>query len=245
MKINFKNKTVLISGGTRGIGKKLVETFLTVGAKVIFTGTKKKLIKNDNKRKIYFKLNLENIDDIELLNNFLQEKNHNIDILINNAGINYIRKFYDYSNFDIEKIINVNLKNQIILSRYVSKQMIKSKKKYSKIINISSIWSLKSKKQRSLYSISKNGLNGLTKSLAIDLAHHGILVNSVSPGFTKTSLTFKTNSKKDIDKIINEIPLRRMANTKDISNLIIFLASDYNEYITGQNIVIDGGFTIS
>ncbi len=117
------------------------------------------------------------------------------------------------------------------------------KKKEGKIINISSIFGSVSKSQRSSYSSSKFGLIGLTKSSSLDLAKYNIMVNSVSPGFIKTKLTKKILKEKGIKKISKIIPMNRLGNVKEISNLVNFLSSKYNTYITGQNIIIDGGFT--
>ena len=112
-----------------------------------------------------------------------------------------------------------------------------------KIVNISSLAGTLVQKNRSIYSISKHAVNGLTKALAADLAHKKIIINSVSPGPTKTQMVRKNLSKRNIDKICKLIPLRRLASTKEISSLVIFLVSDYNKYINGQNIFIDGGLT--
>jgi 3-oxoacyl-[acyl-carrier protein] reductase len=117
------------------------------------------------------------------------------------------------------------------------------KGKGGKIINISSIFGVVSREKRSMYSASKSALLGLTRASALDLSKHNVLVNSVSPGFVNTSLTRKILGKKGMKNIIKEIPIKRMATTKDISNLIIFLCSNYNSYITGQNFIIDGGVT--
>ena len=117
------------------------------------------------------------------------------------------------------------------------------KKKSGKIINISSIFGSVSKSQRSAYSSSKFGLIGFTKSTSLDLAKYNILVNSVSPGFIDTKLTRKILKKKGINKMSRKIPLNRLGNVKEISSLINFLSSKYNTYITGQNMIIDGGFT--
>lgn len=243
MKIDFKNKTVLITGGTRGIGKRLVESFSELNATVIFTGTSNYTKSKIKKNNIYQKLNLENYQDIYDLSQLLIKKNLKIDILINNAGINIVKNFEKLSDEETIKMININLTNQILLTRHVILNMIKNKIS-GKIINISSIWGSISKEKRSIYSVTKNGINGLTKSLALEYAQKKILVNSVSPGFTNTELTYSTNSKKEIEKIIKGIPLKRMAETIDIANLILFLCSNYNLYITGQNILIDGAFSV-
>ena len=110
-------------------------------------------------------------------------------------------------------------------------------------MNISSIFGVVSKEKRSIYSTSKSALLGLTRSSALDLAKHNILVNAISPGFVNTSLTRRILGKTGMQKIIKEIPIGRMGKTQDISSLIIFLSSNYNSYITGQNFIIDGGVT--
>jgi 3-oxoacyl-[acyl-carrier protein] reductase len=116
-------------------------------------------------------------------------------------------------------------------------------KGYGRIVNITSIWSVVSRSGRSLYSLTKWGIIGLTKTLSIELAENNILVNSVAPGFTKTDLTESTNSKEELKTINSQIPMKRMAEPIEIANLVAFLSSNLNTYITGQNIVIDGGYT--
>ena len=117
------------------------------------------------------------------------------------------------------------------------------KNKYGRIINISSIFGEISKSKRAAYSASKFGLIGFTKAVALDLAKNNILVNSVSPGFVETDLTRDILGKNEIKNIVKQIPIGRLASTREVSDLILFLASDYNTYLTAQNITIDGGFT--
>ena len=162
--------------------------------------------------------------------------------LTNNKNIfNKIEKINNLKINNYNDILFVNLKVPAILTKIISKNMIK--KKEGKIINISSIFGSVSKSQRSSYSSSKFGLIGLTKSSSLDLAKYNIMVNSVSPGFIKTKLTKKILKEKGIKKISKIIPMNRLGNVKEISNLVNFLSSKYNTYITGQNIIIDGGFT--
>ena len=137
-------------------------------------------------------------------------------------------------------MITTNLKIPILLSKLISKKM-KLKKK-GKILNISSIWGIVSKPKRISYSSSKSGLNGFTRALAVELAKYNILVNSISPGFVKTDLTIR-NLGKNINDIKKQVPLNRLASTKEIAFTSLFLCSDLNTYITGQNIIVDGGFT--
>jgi 3-oxoacyl-[acyl-carrier protein] reductase len=117
------------------------------------------------------------------------------------------------------------------------------KQKQGRIINITSIWSNVSRKERALYSMSKWGLAGLTKSAAIDLAQDNVLINSVAPGFTLTELTEATNTVEELRMLEEKIPMKRMAAPEEIANLVLFLSSEMNTYITGQNIIIDGGYT--
>ena len=246
MIIDYTNKTVLITGGTRGIGKALVEAFEASGANLIITGRNKdnidKLnIEYNNLKREYFVLNFAKVGNYEEFENNLIGK-EKIDVLVNNAGINIINNFIHSKNDDFTQIVNVNIKGPYKLSKFVAQKMIKHH--YGRIINICSIWSIITREKRSLYTMSKNALHGLTQTMAIELAEHNILVNSVSPGFTLTDLTKETNTNEELKNISMKIPMKRLAKPSEIANLVLFLASDKNTYLTGQNIVVDGGFTI-
>ena len=236
MKLNFKRKNVLITGVTSGIGKSLADYYFKNGANVIGTSTKKKLKKkNFQIHKVDFFNELEKKNFIKYISKL------KVDILVNNAGINKIDKIQNINMSDFRKIINLNLEIPTTLSNIVSQNMIKMKS--GKIINIASIFGNVSKSMRASYSSSKFGLKGLTRSTALDLAPFNILVNSVSPGFIGTRLTKKILKRKGILKQSKIIPLQRLGKVEEVSQLVLFLSSDYNTYITGQDIIIDGGFT--
>ena len=239
MKLNFKNKTVLITGGEGGLGKAICNEFLKLGAKVIVTTTNKKLINKKHKNKFYMFLDFNNNKSIQ---NFLinLRKVNKIDILINNAGINRVEHINEVDEKYLDEIYKVNLRGPVIMTKEISKIMIK--KRAGKIINISSIFGIVGKKGRSLYSTTKSGLLGLTKSSALDLAKHNILVNTVSPGVINVGLTKKVLNTVEEKKIKKEIPLNKLGKASDVSNLVCFLCSDLNNYITGQNFVVDGGY---
>jgi|ETNmetMinimDraft_11_1059920.scaffolds.fasta_scaffold84582_1 3-oxoacyl-[acyl-carrier protein] reductase len=240
MQLDFKNKTVLVTGGEGGLGKSICSKFLQLGAKVIVTTTKKKLVNKKSSRKIYMHLDYNNKGSIQnFLNNLKKIKK--IDILINNAGINQLSYIHEIDEKYLEEIYKVNLRGPIIMTKQISKIMIKNKN--GKIINISSIFGIVGKSGRSLYSVTKFGLIGLTKSSALDLAKHNILVNSVSPGVINAGLTKKILNSKELKKIKGEIPLNKLGEPSSVSYLICFLCSNLNTYITGQNFVIDGGYT--
>ena len=237
MNISFEDQTVLITGASRGIGKSLFRAYSNLGANVIGTTTDKKKIINKN----FLEVNFENE---ESTNSFYKKikKLKKIDILINNAGINKISSIQNLDEKSLKKILNVNLLAPILLTKIVSKKMIKRKSGY--IINIGSIFGHISKSQRSSYSAAKAGLEGFTKAASLDLAKYGILVNSVCPGFVKTDLTKKILGLNKIKQLEKEIPLGRLSSSEEIVNLIIFLSSNKNTYITGQSFIIDGGFVV-
>jgi 3-oxoacyl-[acyl-carrier protein] reductase len=242
MKINFKDKNVLITGASRGIGNDLANSFYLSGANIISTSTRPFKVKNTKLKNKWTNFVVDFNDDEsieEFSKNIIKYK---IDILINNAGINKINDIDKIIKDDWDKINRVNLRAPYLISQLAAKKMIKQKKGF--IVNVSSIFGVISKEKRASYSASKSGLIGLTKATAIDLAKHNILVNAVSPGFVETELTRKILSKVESNQIKKDIPLRRFAKKNEITNLIFFLCSSYNTYITGQNFVIDGGFTI-
>ena len=248
MKINFSNKNILITGGSRGLGASFAKKFISLNASNVFiTGTKKNppnWIKRSiyKKRIKYFQLDHYSKNFLINFKNFLKDKKK-IDILINNAGININHNIASLDYKILNKILTVNLESAIQIASLVSKLMIK--KKSGKIINIGSIWSEISKSKRSVYSASKAGLVGATRGIAIDLAKYNILVNSISPGFVNTNLTKKNLRKEEIKNIKKDIPLQKFASVDDIANYVIFLSSDFNTYMSGQNILIDGGFSIN
>ena len=244
MKIDFKNKVAIVTGGTMGIGQAIAETLYENGATLIITGIEKDLIDRfnaeKNPRKLYYYVNFamqESLKDfIEVINSYTK-----IDILINNAGINIVRPNRETTLDDFNLMNDINLKAPYILAREVSKIMIKNK--YGRIINISSIWSVKTRSSRSLYTATKSALVGLTKTLSAELGEYNILVNAVGPGFTMTELTIKTNTPEDLVRLADFVPLKRLAEPIEIAKFVAFLSSDQNTYITGQNLLIDGGFT--
>ena len=244
--ILFNNKTVLITGATRGIGKSTADLFEKSGASLILTGTKENEIKKlneqyKNSNRQYFTLDLKSENSIKSFLSKLDSYNK-IDILVNNAGINILDDFIDVNNQDYDLMLSINLKGSFLLGKYCAKKMIVNN--YGRIINICSIWSKITRPKRSVYTITKNALHGMTQSMALELGVNNILVNSVSPGFTLTELTKATNTEEEILMHEAQIPMKRMAQPEEIGNLILFLSSDKNCYLTGQNIVIDGGYTI-
>lgn len=236
MNINFNNRTVLVTGGTRGIGYTTSNMLRSMGAEVIITGTGDNI--NDGR---YIKADFSNREGIEKFTNILDEI-PKIDACFNCAGINIISTIDDIKIDDFDSVMNVNLYAPFFISKTLIKKM--RKQNYGRIVNVSSIWGSITKKGRTSYSVSKNGIIGLTKSLAVEGAPYNIIVNSISPGFTLTELTKKSLSDIEIKELENTIPLGRIATTDEISNISVFLLSEQNSYMTGQNIIADGGFSI-
>ncbi len=218
------SKRVLITGGSRGIGQQIAKLMEAKGYEVVVP-----------KRE---ELNLESLESIDKY--FASERK--IDILINNAGINFISPLPDIATEQWSQMLTVNLTAPMKLVQKVIPHMQKTK--WGRIVNISSIFSNLTRQGRASYSASKSGLNGLTRTAAVELGQHGILVNAVCPGYVETQLTHQNNSPADIEKILKTIPVGRMAQPAEIAELVEFLCSERNSYITGQMITADGGFSI-
>lgn len=245
--LDFSGKTILVTGATRGIGNQIADDLEFLNANLILTGTNHDQIKLLNEQALasglkrhYFCVDFlkKNSTDefIQALDTFPK-----IDGLVNNAGINRLNSINNILTVDWDDILSVNLSSPFKLMKYVSAKMIENQ--YGRIVNIASIFSRISKEKRAAYSATKFGLEGLTVGVSNDLARYNIMVNAVSPGFVLTDLTRKNLSEAEMEILRNQVPARRMAEVTDISNVVIFLMSELNSYLTGQNIVVDGGFT--
>src|SRR3989338_5762225 len=216
-------KAIFITGGSRGIGEAIVK--LLKKDYIIVAPTRKEL-------------NLLNNQSIE---NFVKKnRNKEIDIIINNAGINFPQWIEEMTDENIESTLRINLEAPIRLVRGLVGYMIKQR--WGRIINMSSGFGIVARGKQVLYSATKHGINGVTKALALELAQYNILVNSVCPGFTSTEMVLR-NPREKIKALENDIPLGRLAQPIEIAKLIRFLISEDNTYITGATVVIDGGFT--
>lgn len=246
MKLDFRGKIVLVTGATRGIGKQLADDFASLGAELILTGTDPKKVsalnvsaKKNRLKRIYYCVDFTDHVSVE---NFLQQiaRCKKIDVCVNNAGINRIDWLEDTKEKDWDDILNVNLRGPYLLTRAVSKIMKKNRQ--GRIVNISSIFGVVSRAKRSIYSTTKFGIAGFTLAVSNELAPYGVLVNAVSPGFVLTDLTRKNLTDKERRDLAKQIPAGRLATPADISSVVVFLSSALNTYITGKNIVVDGGF---
>lgn len=246
MTIDFTGQTVLVTGGTRGIGKATADLFADLGANTIVTGTKSFEIdslnqENKDPRKQFLQLDLASDSSFDsFINDVLAFER--IDVCINNAGINIIESLGAAKLSDFSLIHKINVEGPFKIMQAVMPKM--RERNYGRIINIASIWGVITRPGRSMYTTSKHAVIGMTKTAAVEWAQWNILANCVSPGFTKTELTRNTNTQKQIEEIEEKIPIKRMADPIEMAKAIVFLASNSNTYITGQNLTIDGGYTI-
>lgn len=232
----LKNKLAIITGGTRGIGCAIATRLQQMGADILVTGTKAQ--PDVSTAFHYYAVDFTEPTSLQHFAQLLAEKKP--DILINNAGINVIQAFQEISLVDFTRIYQVNVVAPFQLCRAVLPSM--KDKQWGRIINISSILGHVSKAGRASYSASKFAIDGMTAALAAEVAEHGILANCVSPGFIETDLTRQILGAAGMQEIVKQIPMRRLGQPAEIAALVAWLASFENTYISGQNIVIDGGF---
>lgn len=242
-------KVAIVTGASRGIGSEIAKTFAGYGAKVVinYCNSKEKAeqvveeIKNNGGEAFLYQAD---VSDFEKTKEFIKSVNTDlgkIDILVNNAGIvrdNFLLKMKEE---EFDNVIDINLKSVFNCMKHASKIMLRQR--YGKIINISSVVGINGNAGQVNYSASKAGIIGMTKSLAKEVASRGITVNAIAPGYIKTDMTDKLPDNIK-EKVLSQIPLNRVGETKDIAEMVSFLASDKANYITGQVIKIDGGMTM-
>ncbi len=248
MKNDLTDKLFLITGGSKGIGKAIVEKFYKSGAKVAFTynnnqTSAEKMIctlgNNDSRIKCY-KLDVRNYDDIEQLISKIEEDMGEIYGLVNNAGITKDKAFLRMQRQDWNDVINTNLNGVFNMTKAFGNKAIRRGR--GKIINISSVSGLKGSQGQANYASSKAAIISLTKTLAREFASFGVQINAVAPGFIATEMvdTMPELAKKKINTMV---PMKRMGESKEVADAVEFLASPSSDYITGHTLVIDGGLT--
>ena len=239
--INFKNKKILITGATGGIGKALVKKFVSLEGSVLATGTKTE--KLEALKKEFSNINILKFDisDHSKIEEFVENVSSQLsglDVLVNNAGINVDNLSLRMKDEEWKKVIEVNLGSTFFLCKYAIKKMLKNK--YGRIVNITSVVGHTGNLGQANYAASKAGINGMSKSLAIEYAKKNITINCVSPGFIQSKMT--DNIVESIKAVLtSRIPMAKLGTGEDVSNTVAFLSSDAASYITGETIHVNGG----
>ena len=239
--INFKNKKILITGATGGIGNALVKKFASLEGSVLATGTK--IEKLEALKKEFSNINILKFDisDHSKIEEFVENVSsqlNGLDVLVNNAGINVDNLSLRMKDEEWKKVIEVNLGSTFFLCKYAIKKMLKNK--YGRIVNITSVVGHTGNVGQANYAASKAGINGMSKSLAIEYAKKNITINCVSPGFIQSKMT--DNIVESIKAVLtSRIPMAKLGTGEDVSNTVAFLSSDAASYITGETIHVNGG----
>lgn len=244
-----ENKVVFVTGGSRGIGKQVALTYADNGYNVIINYVSDKTDVESLKKEfdekgvesLILKADVSKKEEVEEVVKQAIEKFEKIDVLVNNAGITKDNLLMRMSEEEFDKVIEINLKGTYLVTKTVSKYMMKQRK--GSIINLSSVVGVSGNAGQCNYSASKAGIIGFTKSIAKELASRNIRANAVAPGFIETDMT-DVLSDAVKESIYNQIPLKRMGTVKEVAELIYFLGSEKSSYITGQVINVDGGMVM-
>ncbi len=234
--MKLEGRKALITGGTRGIGAAIAERLSSEGAQVYVTGVSQ--IVSRSHKNDYYSVDFSDLDATE---KFVEKiKKENFDILVNNAGVNKISPFTEISAEDFDRIQMINVRTPFRLCQAVIPFM--QKQGWGRIVNVSSIFGVVSKEYRASYSTSKFALDGMTAALAAEVAKDGILANCIAPGFINTELTRTILGLEGMVDLAKRVPVGRLGKVEEIAALVSWLCSSDNSYISGQNLVIDGGF---
>ena len=245
MKLDLTGKIALVTGGTRGIGLEICRVFTAAGAKVATCardGAKaQETAANLGGGARGYACDVGIASQVEALAKAVEKDFGQIDVLVNNAGFTKDNLLFLMTEADWDSVINTNLKGAYLMTKYAARGMIK--RRWGRVINITSVVGLNGNKGQSNYSASKAGMIGFTKSVAKELASRNVLVNAVAPGYVETELTqgISAEAKKFFQ---DNIPLGRLGLGSDIAGAVLFLASDLASYITGQVLVVDGGMVM-
>ena len=239
--INFKNKKIIVTGATGGIGREIVKKFISLDGIVVATGTnieKLNLLKKDFPNINVIKFDISDHSKIEEFIDNASTQLSGLDILINNAGTNMDNLSLRMKYEEWKRVIDINLNSTFLLSKFAIKKMLKNK--YGRIVNITSVVGHTGNLGQSNYAASKAGIIGMTKSLAIEYAKKNITLNCVSPGFIQSRMT--DNIVESVKAVLtSRIPMSRLGNGEDVANSVVFLSSDQASYITGETLHVNGG----
>ena len=243
--INFKDKNILITGASGGIGNELVKKFVLLGGNVLGTGTNADKLDQLKKKHPNIKVKKFNIIDHQRIEEFIDDVSlelGGLDILINNAGTNVDNLSLRLKDDEWKKVIDINLTSTFLLSKHAIKKMLK--KKFGRVVNITSVVGHTGNLGQSNYSASKAGIIGMSKSLAIEYAKKNITINCVSPGFIVSDMTMNIAEKVKL-YLTSRIPMGKLGTWEDVSNSVAFLSSEQASYITGETIHVNGGMYMS
>ena len=239
--INFKNKKILITGASGGIGNELVKKFIALGGEVLGSGTKAEKLDSLKRQFSNIKVKKFDISDHSRIEEFIDNVSlelGGLDILINNAGTNVDNLSLRMKTEEWKKVVDINLTSTFLLAKYAIKKMLKSK--FGRVVNITSVVGHTGNVGQSNYAASKAGIIGMSKSLAIEYAKKNITVNCVSPGFIVSDMTINIAEKVRL-YLTSRIPMGKLGTGEDVSNCVAFLSSDQASYITGETLHVNGG----
>ena len=238
----IEKKNIIVTGASGGIGNSIVEKLSKNGANILATGTKKEKLdelksKFKNLKVLIFDIS-QNDKIEEFIENATNELGGNLDCIVNNAGITQDNLAIRMNFEEWKKVIDINLSSTFLLSKYSIKKMLKNKK--GKVINITSVVGHTGNLGQANYTAAKAGIIAMSKTLAIEYARKNININCISPGFIKTAMTDKIDTKFK-EMIISKIPSGRLGEPEDVANAVLFLASDLSNYINGETLHVNGG----
>ncbi len=241
--MDFSGKTALVTGSTRGIGRAVADLLSDLGAKVIYTGRKRFSDVAAGEKNDYWQLDAGDAASVEETQAKILDLPQ-LDILVNNAGINGVDSVEGLDDEEWSSVLEVNLTTPMKLIRAATKVM-KNARTSGRILNVSSLFGVLGRPNRHSYTASKSALSGITRSVGLELAREGILVNAIAPGFILTDMTksmLSLERRKSLEEIV---PIGRMGTEAEIARFAVFMVSDYNSYLVGQTIAVDGGITVS